>query len=104
MNCPRNWPERIVALRSSRIVIALLCGSIFAAWTPVYLRYQLVLQSNPVIQILGICLGLPGYFIATFITFNTSPPVWLMSLADLIFYSLFVYWVLTVYAAYTSPD
>jgi hypothetical protein len=87
-----------VALRSSRIVIALLCGSIFAAWTPVYLRYQLVLQSS-VIEILSIYLGLPGYFVATFITFNTSPPVWLMSLADFIFYSLFVYCVLTLYAA-----
>ena len=89
-----------MALRSSRIVIALLGGSIFAAWTPVYLRYQLVLQSNPVVEILGIYLGLPGYFVATFITFNTSPPVWLMSLADFIFYSLFVYCVLTLYAAY----
>ena len=89
-----------MALRSSRAVIALLCGSIFAAWTPVYLRYQLVLQSNPVIEILGIYLGLPGYFAATLITFNTSPPVWLMSLVDFIFYSLFVYCVLTLYAAY----
>ena len=89
-----------MALRSSRIVIALLCGSIFAAWTLVYLRYQLVLQSNPVIEIFGVYLGLPGYFVATFITFNTSPPVWLMSLVDFIFYSLFVYCVLTLYAAY----
>ncbi len=90
-----------MALLGSRIGIALLCGSIFAAWTPVYLRYQLApLQSNPVIEILGVYLGLPGYFVATLITFNTSPPVWLMSLADFIFYSLFVYCVLTFYAAY----
>lgn len=47
--------------RSDRVIISLLSGSVFAAWIPIYLRYQTALQSVPFIDLLSILLGLPGF-------------------------------------------
>jgi len=92
-----------VALRSNRILVSLLSGSVFAAWTPIYLRSP-ALQSVPMIEIISIMIGYPGYFAATLLTENTSPSVWLISLADFVCYSLLAYGVLTVCAAYKKQS